>query len=889
MLLLRQSLSDKHTHGLAWIAANPKIDVNILWVSNILLTPALTIQKEAHGTGTPAGDPIEAEAISRAFFPENNADSGKLFVGSVKTVIGHLEGAAGLAGIIKASLAIRENIIPPNLHFNTLNPAIEPFYKNLELPVTAIPWPKLRDDCLQRASVNSFGFGGTNAHAIIESYRPPLSNDSLPASGTPIPFNFSAHTEDSLVKGLENISDYLGDHEEVNLIDLAYTLAKRSAFPVKTIVTASTTAELQAQLDKILITKEENANTPIGSRTQVVRDKSTQKLLGVFTGQGAQWPAMGKQLILSVESFCNTIETLEKALKDLPDAPNWSLKEELLAPAGTSQLEKAQFSQPLCTAIQLALVDLLHKAGVSFQCVVGHSSGEIAAAYAAGYLTSADAIRIAYYRGRHAHLAGGKNAEKGAMMAAGLSFEEAKEFCSAEEYASKISIAASNAPKTVTLSGDERVIEAAKTALDSRGTFARLLKVDTAYHSHHMLPSADPYLASLRDCRITPLPGSKDCIWISSVHVMKMVGDCPELCGQYWLENLVSPVLFSQAVTLATQVRGPFDAALEVGPHPALKGPVTQTIKAASNNTISYGGALSRGENDSIAFASAIGFLWSYFGTQFSSYLSALLGTTDYKPKLLKDLPSYAWDSSRSYWAESRLSRNFRTRPDPPHELLGVRCADDSVYEFRWRNIFKLDELPWVSGHKFQRQTLVPAALYCSMALEASKVLGKGQPIRLVELKDVDIEKAINLEENNAGVEVMFSLKPTGFFSKDDSMIEADFWCTAAEGEKDMSKIYSGKLIVTLGSPCAEASGLRSSARPVLGPLHVDRFYDSLANVGLEFTGIFRAIEKGERRMHISSLEGRRLNSETGLLVHPAFLDMALHATLAAFASPGDE
>lgn len=342
---------------------------------------------------------------------------------------------------------------------------------------------------------------------------------------------------------------------------------------------------------------------------------------------------------------------------------------------------------------------------------------------------------------------------------------------------------------------------------------------------------------------------------------------------------------------MAVKTVGPFDTALEVGPHPALKGPVAQTVKHASNIALPYAGVLSRGHNDYTSFASAIGFLWNHFDRKemsFKKYLQAVAGEVCQQPKLLKGLPTYFWDHSRTFWYESRISRNYRNRADAPHELLGVRCPDDTDLEYRWRNIFKLEELPWVSGHKFQRQTLVPAAFYCSMALESSKILANGRPIRLVELHDVNIEKAINLEENNASVEVMFSLKPTSSNEKYGTVF-ADFWCTAAENAKPMSKIFSGRIVLTLGSPSVDATSIRSSVRPVLGPLNIDRFYDSLANVGLEFTGVFRGIEKGERRMHISSLEGRRCLSDNGNLVHPAFLDMILHATLAAFASPGDE
>ncbi|APA15881.1 hypothetical protein sscle_15g106510 [Sclerotinia sclerotiorum 1980 UF-70] len=847
---------------------------------------------EAHGTGTPAGDPVEAEAISSAFFPQKSKDSDGevLHVGSIKTVVGHLEGAAGLAGIIKAGLAIKEKTIPPNLHFQSLNPAIEPFYGSLKVPTAPLPWPVVEGPL--RASVNSFGFGGTNAHAILESYEPSSPSPGLESSAV-IPFTISAISEDSLIQNITNFSDYIGDHEEVDLIDLGYSLLGRSSFPTKATFVASNTDDLLDQLEKVIVAKEENPNLAVGIRSSNVNSKSSRKILGVFTGQGAQWPEMGKQLIANITSFSQTIDVLEESLCGLPDAPKWSLKEEIMAPASKSSIEKAEFSQPLCTALQVALVDLLKLIGVTFHAVVGHSSGEIGAAYAAGRLTASDAIRIAYYRGRHAHLAKGKNGEEGSMMAAGLSFDEALEFCAGEDYQGKISIAASNAPKTVTLSGNKDVIEKAKIVLDDRGVFARVLKVDTAYHSDHMLPCSEPYTASLRACKISPKPSSPDCTWISSVHLKDMLNDSSELEAQYWLDNLVSPVRFFEAVSIAAKDFGPFDAGFEVGPHPALKGPVAQTLKHAVNAVVPYAGAISRGENDSIAFANAVGFLWNHIDgrkASFKKYLDVISGGEVTSPRLLKGLPSYSWDHSRTFWSESRISRNYRNRVEPPHELLGVRCPDDTSAEYRWRNILKLDELPWVSGHKFQRQTLVPAAFYCSMALESSKTLAEGKPIRLVELHEVDIEKAINLEDNNAAVEVMFSLKPTSSStSGGDEKIFADFWCTAAPYGKPMSMIFSGRIEMTLGTPSPDAMSIRSSVRPVLGPLNVDRFYDSLANVGLEFTGIFRGIEKGQRRMHISTLEGRRCLSDTGLLVHPAFLDMTLHATLAAFASPGDE
>ena len=227
---------------------------------------------------------------------------------------------------------------------------------------------------------------------------------------------------------------------------------------------------------------------------------------------------MGKDLILNSPAFSRSIDAMEESLDQLPDGPDWSLKAEIIAPPQKSRLNEASLSQPLCTALQVALVDLLFSAGITFHTVVGHSSGEIAAAYAAGRLSAQDAIRIAYYRGVHAKLARAENMAKGSMIAVGLSLDEAKDFCAKPQMKDRLTVAASNAPGSVTLSGDEDAVNEAKLSLDSDGVFARVLKVDTAYHSHHMKPCAEPYLASLEACKIKINAPNDTCIWVSSVY-----------------------------------------------------------------------------------------------------------------------------------------------------------------------------------------------------------------------------------------------------------------------------------------------------------------------------------------------------------------------------------
>lgn len=296
----------------------------------------------------------------------------------------------------------------------------------------------------------------------------------------------------------------------------------------------------------------QNSGATIGTRSNV---KTGPRLLGVFTGQGAQWPAMGAQLIRSSEFVRRRIGVLEKSLASLPSEhrPTWSLVAEMLAGDDEqSRIGEAALSQPLCTVVQIVLVDLLRAAGINFTAVVGHSSGEIGAAYAAGFLSDVDALRVAYYRGLFAKLAGSETTnQKGAMLAVGTSWEDAEELVNLRAFKGRLSLAAHNSPASVTLSGDADAVIHAKKVFDEEKKFARLLQVDTAYHSHHMLQCSDPYIQALRNCGVkvnVDRPADAPA-WFSSVTASdKPVEPSAELQDIYWRDNMCSAVLFSEAV-----------------------------------------------------------------------------------------------------------------------------------------------------------------------------------------------------------------------------------------------------------------------------------------------------------------------------------------------------
>lgn len=908
---------------------------------------------EAHGTGTKAGDPVEAEAVYNAFFtqPEGTEatsttidDDERLYVGSIKTVLGHLESGAGLAGFMRASLAVQNGIIPPNMHFNTLNPKIEPFYHRLCVPTEAQPWPELPAGVPRRASLNSFGFGGSNAHAIIESWDGAPENQTDPqietkvASDTPHgPIVLSANSQNALVAAAAALASHLEKEETSGagapLGDLAWTLQnKRSEFAYRAYASGTTRAEIRASLAAGLKAVQ-NAEAASSSTNSFVTEalpvtaELPPRILGVFTGQGAQWPAMGSALYAHSVLFRCTLQQLEASLAQLPveaDRPTWSLTEELLKPAETSRIREATLSQPLCTALQIALVDLLRAAGIEFSGVVGHSSGEIAAAYAVGYLSASDAIRIAYYRGVHAVKAR-DGPQPGKMMAVGMGYEDAMAFCgSGTPYEGRIVAAASNSRSSTTLSGDADAIDEAEAQLKADGVFARTLQVDTAYHSHHMQRCSDAYLESLRQCNIQVLapPTAPDggFVWFSSVHGVngRSIYEPDTFRDTYWVDNMAKPVLFAQALDRAAMESHCFDMVLEVGPHPALKGPATEVLRTITGVDLPYTGVLSRGSNDLAAFSSALGFVWSHFQSpatvvDFEGFRRACVEDADQTssssssalvvraPQLARALPGYAWDHDVPLWKESILSKKYRLREDPTHELLGSMTSAGNSQEIRWRNVMKIAELEWLRGHVFQNQILFPAAGYVSMAVEASVHLVKNQAAlaergavaHIVELQDLHIHAAITIDPDAAGTEVIFVIRIVDQDAEGTSLV-AEFSCYSGSVDgttTDAEKVnFTGRAVVTLG-PAAEADPTVLPARvlPVLPMADVDttRFYSELEKIGLRYSGDF-VFESAQRRLGLATAVINRPAANVDLIVHPATLDAAFQGVMAAFCFPGD-
>lgn len=455
------------------------------------------------------------------------------------------------------------------------------------------------------------------------------------------------------------------------------------------------------------------SNGQVGTAAAPVRAGAPPGVVMVFTGQGAQWPQMGRELFDTNAVFASTIRALDAYLhRDTSDGPAWTIEEELLRPARKSNIQRAELSQPLCTAVQIALVDALGAVGVRAAGVVGHSSGELGAAYAAGALTATEAITAAWHRG----LVTNKQTKAGAMAAIGVGRADVEPFL----VPGRVGVACENSPESVTLSGDADDVRAACAGIQAArpDVLVRLLKVDKAYHSHHMVEIGGDYHALIANDIVEKRPSVP---FFSSVHG-RLLRDDETLGARYWQKNLESTVRFREAVTgiLQDPALGKNAVLLEVGPHSALAGPLRQIIQAngAHATGIPYVATMLRGQDCTETLLTAVGKLHTLgVSLDWAALFPAGAGKT------LPDLPRYAWDHQEgaSYWYESRLSSEWRNRKFKQHSLLGIRLPESTDFEPSWRNVLHLDNVPWVRDHKVGEDMIFPAAGYVAMIGEAAR------------------------------------------------------------------------------------------------------------------------------------------------------------------------
>ena len=443
-----------------------------------------------------------------------------------------------------------------------------------------------------------------------------------------------------------------------------------------------------------------------------------------------------------------------------PSSLRWSslidILDELHREPAESNIDEPSISQPLCTAFQIALVDLLKTWAIQPCMVVGHSSGEIAAAYAAGILSLQSAMSVAYHRGRlSSELSLEHRTPRGAMLAVGLSAVDVQPYiegvCSG-----KIMVACINSPESITLSGDFEAIHELHSLFGQKGLFSRKLRVNVAYHSDHMKAIAEEYSKSLRGLDVQP--GRRGVKFYSSV----FPGVPVEIEPEYWVKNLLSPVRFSEAMSILLDSQSEYDVTcIEIGPHSALAGPFKQICRSVSaEGRMEYFSSILRNKNDvDQALKLACDLFYNGWKLDLAS-INFPDGKTG--ARVLTDLPPYAWNHDTQYWHGGRLSRNYLHRTHPPHDLLGTLSDDSSDIDMRWSKYIRQSELLWLKDHVIRSEVLFPAGAYLAMAIEAvsQKASISSSQIHGYTLRDVTFSKALLIPDTPNGLETSLILEP---------------------------------------------------------------------------------------------------------------------------------
>lgn len=876
------------------------------------LSMAPTRYFEAHGTGTPLGDPLETQGMGSAF-RHHRTMTDPLYVGAVKSNIGHLEGASSIASIVKTVLALEKGIIPPNANFEKLNPKIDAKSLALKFPEKGIPWPT---QGLRRASVNSFGYGGANTHIVIDDAYHYLSLRHLSGKHHTQPFPPHLLPDDTITTTLYNGADNYHEHRIPKL--LVWSTSDRNGLTrvsqaYESHATEASQKKHNSFLDNLAYTLDSHRShlqwrsfavvespMELGSlqsrMSSPVQISSTEPRIGyIFTGQGAQWFAMGKEL-MSYPSFATELDHASHYLEGL--GCQWSITDELLKNKETSRIDGSEFSQTICTVLQVAIVNLLSSFGVEPTAVAGHSSGEIAAAYAGGYISAESAWRLAYLRGlTSSELSEHPESESaGAMMAVGSSEEGVRDLVVTINQGAAsfgLSIACINSPNGVTVAGEQPLVDQLESHLHEQGIFARKLRVKVAYHTRQMNQVSDKYRSMIRP--LSERKGRKRVPMISSV-TGKRVSATELLDPEYWTLNMVSPVQFSQAVRAmceqpaATSV-GAIEYLMEIGPHAALQAPIREILLSLpQGSSIGYGSVLRRGESAMTTALTEMGRLHSMgVGVNLRAVNESSNGATVSR-SLLVDLPEYPFDHSQRYWHETQLSRNYRLAEYPTSELLGVRSREWNPSEARWRHVLKATELPWIEDHVINDTVLYPAAGMIVMAIEALKQLSGGPEDRNdYVLRDVLFLNAMDLTTNSKGLEVQTSLNEIRSTTQDEPFYE--FKVQSCIGENNWIVNCRG-LISIEGSESsnewvANKSYEQQQTLPALHssngkPIDAQHMYDFLNKYcGYEYGPQFRL---AQNQMYNDEL--KQVTAEISLfnstatdkhVIHPTSMDTLFH------------
>lgn len=799
---------------------------------------------EAHGTGTAVGDPIEAGSIGKVFGAGRAVDD-PLLMGSVKTQIGHLEAAAGAAGLIKTALALNHQRIPPNLHFREPNPAIPFSDLRLQVPVEPTPWPDRTGPAM--AGVNSFGFGGANAHLLLESPPPPEGEPR--SAGDPDRSRLlvlSAKSAAALAERAGRVATFL-TKSAPDIDDVCHTATqRRTHLPHRLVVVGRGYSDFVEGL-KDFANQTPNARVVTGH----VQGDHPARLAMVFTGMGPQFAGMAGSLLQQEPVFRDVVARCDEVGREVA---GWSVLAALTDAAVIERVGEAAVAQVTNYAVQAGLWALLRAWGIEAHAVIGHSVGEVAAAHAAGMLSLEDGLRLVCHRGRLIQRMSGK----GRMLAAGVPRDEALQAMAG--YESRASIAAVNGPQSVTLTGEAEALAEIAAAFEKEQRFCRFLSVGVPYHSAALEPLKDEFTACIADLSFKgtelPLASTTLAAW----------ADGRVFDEGHWWRNMREPVRFADAANLL--IDEGIHVFLEVGPHPVLRTSIAEVLDARSTQGAVLS-TLRRGETDSRSV------LLQSVGSLFTQGCKVDWAALAESSGRCIAMPGYPWQRHTYGTGREILERNESRSggTDSGHPLLGL-CLPTACPI--WQADLADARLRFLAHHRVHGAAVFPAAAYIEMALAAGARLW---PDTAVSIERISFERMLILSPEREQ-QIQLCCAPDGAF---------DILGAPAEGEPAWTAHARGTLrhrprteppapldIEPIRARCPEA-------------IPVVDLYERFEEYGLAYSDMFRGLDtllagSGEVVARVRS-PGPAQPTQAPYHFHPALLDCALQALITALHS----
>lgn len=838
------------------------------------VAPGQVSYAEAHGTGTPVGDPIEARAIGTVLREGRNGRPDCL-LGSIKTNIGHTEAAAGVAGLIKTALVLHHRQVPPHLHLRRVNPAIPLSDLRLELPLVARALP---EHSLLHACVNSFGFGGTNAHAVLDSaplLDLPTAAELAPAAPPVWVLPLSSRHASTLATMAAALATQLlhesgdEDGQTRGLADICHSAAlRRDHLAVRACVIGRTRAELVNALQALAATPaegdaahsgvvqgqavEEGDHGPLPGSRSDGQPQGAPSLVFTYTGMGPQWWAMGHRAFAEDPVFAAALDEV----LDTFQRHGVPLRQAWFSPEADNRMAETEVAQPANFALQVALTTWLAAHGVTPDAVVGHSAGEPAAAWAAGALTLEDAVKVVSARSRWQQTTTGQ----GCMLAVGLGEAMALAEIAAVGDAS-LSLAAINSPSAVTVVGCTEATAALQARLEAGGNFVRVLQVRVPYHSAYMDPLCEPLQAELRD--LTPHKARVP-LW-STVSGERIDGT--ELDAAYWWKNVRQPVRF-EAATRALRQALPEADWLEIGPHPVLAQSMRETVATEGGAApLRCWPTMRRAEDETLALRRTLATLHTHG--------HAIDWTAVNGPGAFVRLPRRAWRETR-HWNE--LPQTQAQRIGVPEHPLAARRLDTP--QPTWEADLLAPRLAYLVDHCLQGATVFPGAGYVSMAFHAARSLYGA--LDAVVFADIRFERALYLNADEPRT-LSLTIDP-------DSQRFSIASRTLADGQARWERHCSGRLRLSqnLDRGATDLVALQARCNQ---PVSAEECYRHFRRLGLEYGPSFQGIQALWQGPH-EALARLVVPEEVAAQLadydlHPAVLDVCFQTLAAALPMAG--